>query len=154
MIAAPSRKASKASHPRAMAQESPTADQMEKRPPTQSQKANTRSGATPKASALSGAAETAAKWARAPSSPSAARNQARAASALARVSRVVKVFDTATTRVVAGSRPASAATISAGSTLAANRSSIGASTGFSASHTRRGPRSEPPMPMWTTARNG
>ena len=38
---------------------------------------------------------------------------------------------------------------SAGSTLAAKRTSIGAVSGFSASHTRRGPRSEPPMPRWT-----
>ena len=36
------------------------------------------------------------------------------------------------------------------STLAAKRSSIAARAGFSASQTSRGPRSEPPMPMWTT----
>jgi hypothetical protein len=49
-----------------MAQDSPTADQIENRPPTQSQKANTLSGEMPKAFALSGAAETAAKWLAAP----------------------------------------------------------------------------------------
>ena len=120
---------------------------MENRPPTQSQKANTRSGLTPKATARSGAAETAAKCRRAPSSPRPARSQSRAASALARVSSVVKVLETAMTRVVSGSRPVRAWTISAPSTLATKRRSIDGSRGFSASHTSRGPRSEPPMPM-------
>ncbi len=61
MAAAPSRKAWKVSKPRAMAQDRPTADQMEYRPPTQSAKANTRAGGTPNAPVFPGAAETAAR---------------------------------------------------------------------------------------------
>ncbi len=38
--------------------------------------------------------------------------------------------------------------------LATKRRSIFGSSGFSASQTSLGPRSEPPMPMWTTVRNG
>ena len=70
------------------------------------------------------------------------------------VSWVVKVLETTITRVSAGSRSDSAKVISAGSTLAANRTSIDASSGRSASQTSLGPKSEPPIPMCTILRNG
>ena len=131
-----------------MAQDRPTADHREKRPPTQSAKGKIRSGATPKAAAASGAAVTATRRDPAPGTVSI---QARAARALNRVSWVVKVLEATTTRVRDGSRPARAAVISEGSTLAAKRRSILGATGARASQTRRGPRSEPPMPMCRTA---
>ncbi len=149
----PLRNAVKAPHPRPIAQDNPTADQIEYRPPTQSQNGNTRSAATPNSPAAATLALTAAKWFPAPSTPSVAASHSLAAVAFARVSRVVKVFETAITRVSSGSSPARAAAISAPSTLAAKRNSIFGSSGLSASQTSRGPRSEPPMPMWTTARN-
>ena len=71
----------------------------------------------------------------------------RARSALAIVSCVVKVFETTTNSVLAGSAPSSARSRSRGSTLAAKRTSSAPSP--SASATRRGPRSEPPVPRLT-----
>ena len=113
-----------ASQPRPMAQDRPTADHSEKRPPTQSQKPNTWSAGTPKAWALSGAAETADQVARRRPSAQPARSQARAASALARVSWVVKVLETTTTRVGRGVEPGQRLGELGRSTLATKRRSI------------------------------
>ena len=77
-----------------------------------------------------------------------ASSQARAAAALASVSRVVKVLEMTAKAVVAASRPRSSRSRSSGSTLATKRTSKSPSL-VSASQTRRGPRSEPPMPMQT-----
>jgi hypothetical protein len=67
------------------------------------------------------------------------------------VSCVVNVLDTTTPSVVAGSAPASARSSSTGSMLATNRMSSTPSPKASAS--RRGPRSEPPVPRLTIRLN-
>ena len=85
---------------------------------------------------------------------SAAASHARALVALASVSCVVNVFDTTTKSVVAGSRPDNARVRCSGSTFETNATSMASVPAGSASQTRRGPRSEPPMPIWTTVRNG
>ena len=71
----------------------------------------------PNSAARPGSAETATKWRGTPASPKASTIQVLAAAALVIVSRVVKVLETTTTRVVAGSSPASTEFRSAGSTL-------------------------------------
>ena len=85
-------------------------------------------------------------------SPSFSAIQARAAAALVRVSSVVKVFDATRNSVRAGSSPCTVAWNAWPSTLDRNRASIRASVRpmVSASVATRGPRSEPPMPMFTT----
>src|SRR5206468_1092136 len=82
--------------------------------------------------------------------PGAASSQARARAALSRVSTVVNVFDATMKKVVAGVRPVSAASRSAGSML---ETKCILRPGFAnlriARTSIRGPRSEPPMPMLT-----
>jgi hypothetical protein len=87
---------------------------------------------------------------------SAASSQALAELALARVPGVVKVFEATMNSVVSGSRlassvPADVRGIDVGDEVhphAFHR------VGSSAWHTIAGPRSEPPMPMFTTSRIG
>ena len=81
----------------------PIADQSEKRPPTQSRKGKTRSGAMPNSAVAFRLVESAAKCWPAPASPTAARSQSRTSAALVMVSWVVKVFEATSTRVRAGS---------------------------------------------------
>ncbi len=71
--------------------------------------------------------ETATKCLATASSPSASMSQRRAAVALVNVSSVENVLEAMTKSVVAGSRPSSLATRSAGSTLETNRAEIPAS---------------------------
>ena len=98
---------------------SPTADQTDQRPPTQSHSGNTRSGGTPSAAAPAAFAVTAAKWREIPVDlPSADSSQVRARAALSRVSAVVKLFEATMKKVVRGLRPSSAESRSAGSMLA------------------------------------
>ena len=81
-------------------------------------------------------------------------SQSRALCAFIRVSCVVKDLDTTTTKVLRGSSPSSASLIDAPSTFSAKRkSSLALPLAANASATRRGPRSEPPIPIWTTALN-
>ena len=70
------------------------------------------------------------------------------------VSWVVKVLETTMTRVSSGSMSAVVKANSAPSTLATKRRSICGFTGRRASHSRRGPRSLPPMPMCRIALKG
>src|SRR5688572_32099389 len=100
---------------------SPTEDQSEKRPPTQSANGNTLHAGKPQASAPAVLAVAASTCLGVASGPSDAASQRRAASALANVSCVVKVFEATTTRVEAGSSAAVASSSSAGSTLATKR---------------------------------
>ena len=79
------------------------------------------------------------------------RNQRRAACALASVSCVVKVFDATTKSVSAGSRSANFEVKSAGSTLETKRPEIPAVAKLRrACVAIAGPRSDPPMPIFTT----
>ena len=71
--------------------------------------------------------ETATKCLETASSPSASTSQRRAAVALVSVSSVENVFEATMNSVVAGSRPASVATRSAGSTLETKCAEIPAS---------------------------
>ncbi len=85
------------------------------------------------------------------SSPREASSQARAAVALVIVSIVVKVFDAMTNSVSAGSRSRTASCRSAPSTFETKRNvNSRAVYGRSASYAMAGPRSEPPMPTFTT----
>ena len=81
-----------------------------------------------------------------------ASNQSRAACALAMVSCVVKVLLATMKSVRRASRPRSTASMSCPSTLLTKctRGPLWAS-GSSAATAMRGPRSEPPMPMFTTS---
>ena len=92
----------------------PIADHSEKRPPTHSQNSSWLQGWMPHSLIFSGLADTPTKWQRISArcwSGKARSSQARAVSALARVSRVVKDFDDTTTRVVAGLRSLSSGAI-------------------------------------------
>ena len=113
---APVRNSPNRSSPTAIISGRPTAPQTEYRPPTQSQKPNTRSASIPKAAVLSSAVETAAKCFPA-FSPSASRIHACAVRAFVIVSMVVKVFDATMTSVRAGSSLASVSAICAPSTF-------------------------------------
>src|ERR1700722_1544127 len=109
----------------------------------------------PKASIASALVETAAKWFAGDLSPSAPTIHARAALAFACVSSVVNVFEHTITNVSAGSmlRLRSSSWV---------RSTFDTKCGvmpplhsaLSASHTSSGPKSDPPMPMFTTCLNG
>ena len=64
---------------------------------------------------------------------------------------MVKVFEATITSVVSGSRPRVVSYASVGSMLDRKRASRPSwARGFSASYTMTGPRSLPPMPMFTT----
>ena len=84
-----------------------------------------------------------------------ARSQARALRALVMVSMVENVFDATTNMVVSGSRSTSAASSAALSMFDTKRTvrSVGARC-RNALVAISGPRSEPPIPMLTTARMG
>ena len=112
------------------------------------------SSAIPNSATAFSLVETAMKWrATAASAPSAETHQRRAACAFASVSSVVNVFEHTTNSVSAGSRSRVASAKSFGSTLATKRtSSARGAAPRSAWLTMRGPRSEPPMPRFTTAR--
>ena len=112
------------------------------------------SGAMPNSATAFALVDTATKWrATAASDPSADTHQRRAACAFASVSSVVNVFEQTTNSVSAGSRSRVASAKSAGSTFATKRtSSARGAAPRSAWTTMRGPRSEPPMPRFTTER--
>mmetsp|Transcript_74635 Transcript_74635/g.216557 ORF Transcript_74635/g.216557 Transcript_74635/m.216557 type:complete len:205 (+) Transcript_74635:622-1236(+) len=100
----------------------PTADQQEKRPPTQSQKPNTFLESMPKAAVLSKAVEQAATcFAMQSGLPSSLINHSLTVRAFSMVSAVVKVLETMTTSVVSALRPSKARFTSMGSTFARNR---------------------------------
>jgi hypothetical protein len=87
----------------------------------------------------------------APAASSPAQSQSRARRAFVRVSSVVKVLDATTTSVVSGSRSFVFAARSKGSMLETNRAEMPASAyGSRAAETIAGPRSDPPIPMFTT----
>src|SRR5258708_14679542 len=108
----------------------------------------------PNLSIASALVDTATKCLPAALSPSAPTIQARAALALVRVSCVMKVLEHTMTKVSAGSsvRVRSSSCV---------RSTLDTKCGVmsplhcarNASHTNKGPKSEPPMPMLTTCRN-
>ena len=126
------------------------AESIEYRPPTKSQKPNIEPASIPKAATASALVETATMWRATAPSPRASVSQSRTTWALAMVSRVVKVLDDTTTRVVAGSRPERARSASAPSTLAMNRAESPAAVDRrSASAAIFGPRNDPPIPMFT-----
>jgi len=90
--------------------------------------------------------------------PRLAASHSRAEVAFLSVSVVVKVFDVTMNSVVAGSSPASARVRCSGSTFDTKATSTPSRRDtrgpHNASHTSAGPRSEPPMPMFTTSRIG
>ena len=97
------------------------AESIEYRPPTQSQKPSALAGSIPNAATASRFVDTATTCSGTASSPSASTSQARTARALAIVSTVVKVFETTTASVSAGSRSRSASTTSVPSTFDTKR---------------------------------
>jgi hypothetical protein len=102
--------------------DSPMADSIEYRPPTQSQKPNMLAVSMPNSRTASALVDTATKWrATARSSPNAATVHSRAVRALVIVSSVVNVFDATTNSVSAGSRSAVFSAKSAPSTFETNR---------------------------------
>ena len=150
MAWAPASSASKPARPMATATGSPITDHSEVRPPTPSSKAKQRP--TPNSRAASGRAVSATKCA-ARSLPPWASNQARAEVALRSVSAVPKLLDATMNSVRSGFSPRSTAASSWPSMLATKcrRGASGSTCGASACSARRGPRSEPPMPMCTTS---
>jgi len=82
----------------------PMADQTEKRPPTQSQKAKALSGSMPKRATSVRLVDTATKCRRTAASPRACTSQWRAEAAFCMVSWVVNVLLAMTNRVVRGAR--------------------------------------------------
>ncbi len=107
----------------------------------------------PKSATRSALVETATKWSATADSPSASTSQARAVRALVSVSIVPKVFDATTNNVDAGSESASTEATSAPSTFETNEQRMDSCRyARSASYAIAGPRSEPPMPMFTTWR--
>ena len=132
-----------------MASGRPMADHSEYRPPTQSQKPKVVW--MPQALAASTLVVSAAKW-RATSVPPPASNQALADCALAMVSAVVKVLDAMRNRVVSGRSVRSTVSSAWPSTLETKCKRLpGWAWAASASTAICGPRSEPPMPMFTTS---
>ena len=159
MLAAPARSAAKASQPQRITMASPAADHSEYLPPTQSHIGNTSVPAMPNARAASTLAVTAMKCcANAPPPPRLPVSHWRADCAFLSVSTVVNVLEVTMNSVVAGSRPARAPVRCSGSTLDTKATSMPsrgeAHAPASASHTIAGPRSEPPIPRWTTLRIG
>mmetsp|Transcript_104488 Transcript_104488/g.326894 ORF Transcript_104488/g.326894 Transcript_104488/m.326894 type:complete len:224 (+) Transcript_104488:626-1297(+) len=125
----------------------PTADQQEKRPPTQSQKPKTLAGSMPKAFVFSSAVEQATTCLGMHASvPSSFTSHSLTVFALSMVSAVVKVLEMTTTSVVSAERPSSARFTSMGSTLARKRkrrplaASAASGSVFRASKTNSTPR--------------
>ncbi|SKS85324.1 Uncharacterised protein [Mycobacteroides abscessus subsp. abscessus] len=123
----PAKNCPNASRPMAAMTDSPIAESTEYRPPTQSQKPNMLVVSIPNSETSLALVETATKCLDTASSPRAATSQRRAAVALVSVSSVENVLEATMKSVVAGSRSASVATRSAGSTLETNRAEIPAS---------------------------
>src|SRR5579884_2860059 len=124
----PDRKSANRSRPTAAITEIPIAESTEYRPPTQSQNPNMLAVSMPNSSTSFLFVETATKCLATAASPSASVSHRRAAVALVSVSSVENVFDETMKSVVAGSKSASFAVKSAGSTLETNRAEIPAST--------------------------
>ena len=115
------------------------------------------SGSMPNARTASALVETATKcFATAASSPpSPPSSHARAERAFVIVSSVVNVFDETMKSVSSGARSRVASTRSVASTFDTNRNVMSRRLKWrSASYAITGPRSEPPIPMFTTARIG
>ena len=154
---APARNVRNPSGPIATINDKPIADHIEYRPPTQSQNSNMFSTSMPNSDTFSAFVDTATKCRATAASepPSAPNTQSRAERAFVRVSNVVNVFDDTMNNVSAASNPCTASTRSAPSTLETNRNCISRREyGRKASYAIAGPRSEPPMPMFTTLRMG
>src|SRR5206468_10500650 len=122
----PSSIARKLSGPTANIVDSPIAESIEYRPPTQSQKPNLLVVSMPNSETLAALVETATKcFATAfASPPSRASDQSRALWAFVIVSRVVKVFEETMNNVSAASRSCVASTKSVPSTFDTNRNVI------------------------------
>jgi len=99
-------------------QQKPNRRQIDRRPPTQSQKPNTRSLLIPKAAILSSWVDTAQKCSATAASPSSAATALRAVAALVMVSIVVKVFEQTMKSVVSIGTRFNVSPRSAPSTLA------------------------------------
>jgi hypothetical protein len=109
----------------------------------------------PKACAASGLAVTAAKCPPVAAAPILSASHARPERALASVSCVVKVLEATMKSVVSGLSPSSAAARCAPSTFDTKCTrGRGRRNAVSASVTKSGPRSEPPIPMLITSVNG
>ncbi len=109
----------------------------------------------PNAATRSAFVETATKCCATASSPSDATSQSRAVCALVSVSSVVKVLETMTNSVSAGSRSAVAPAKSLPSTFETKRNRMsGLVCAASAIVAISGPRCDPPIPMFTTLRIG
>ena len=126
------------------------------RPPSPRSRASSEVS-MPNASTSSALVETATKWCRTGSSPALAASppssQSRALRALVSVSSVVKVFEQTTNRVERGRGRRTASSTSTPSMFDTKRTSMaGSARSRSARQAIAGPRSEPPMPMFTTAR--
>ena len=112
----------KSSGPIAIISDSPMAESIEYRPPTQSQNPNMFSVSMPNSRTFSALVLTATKWrATAASSRSVISSQSRAERALVSVSSVLNVLLLTMNRVSAGSRSTVASRRSAPSTLDTNR---------------------------------
>ena len=116
----------KASGPTASIVESPIAESIEYRPPTQSQKPNAFAGSIPNSSTASRLVDTATtcRAIALSSPPRPSRSHCRALRAFVIVSTVVKVFEETTTSVSSGSRSRSASTSCVASTLETNRNAV------------------------------
>ena len=113
------------SAPSAIIVESPMAESIEYRPPTQSQNPNMLAVSMPNACTLSAVVDTATKWlATASSVPSAETTQSRAECALDSVSSVPNVFEEMMKRVSSGLRSRVASTKSVESTFDMKRKVI------------------------------
>jgi len=129
---------------------SPIADGSEYLPPTQSQNPNMLSVSMPKPATRSAFVDTATKWLRTASAPSASISHRRAVSAFVSVSSVPKVLEHTTNSVPAGSRSARAWAMSAPSMFDTKRTSGPSATSRKAVYAITGPRCEPPIPTLTT----
>jgi hypothetical protein len=109
------------SGPTAIMVDSPMAESIEYRPPTQSQKPNMFAVSMPNCETRSALVDTATKCLATASSPSADTTQSRAEAALVSVSSVPNVFDEMMNSVSPGARSLVASTKSVESTLDTNR---------------------------------
>ena len=141
--------------PTAIISDRPIADHTEKRPPTQSQKRNTRESAMPNLDVSERLVETAANCRVTAVSPKAAFSHARADCAFIMVSMVVKVLEETMNSVRAGLRLFSVSARCAPSTFEMKCvAMVSCAKGDSACAAMAGPRSDPPMPILTTAVKG
>ena len=153
---APARNSSKVLKPNCKAIGRPTADHTEYRPPTQSQKGKILDSSIPNCLAAEIFAVTANKeFAICPLVQSLSLSQLTTTLAFMVVSKVVNDFETMMTRVLLGwarskIRDSSAVSMLAKKCIRMPRLSI-PGTCARASIARRGPRSDPPMPMWITS---